>query len=193
MRDHPSPKSCRGRMRLSVRALMVIVLITGGGLGWVVHRARVQRDAVAAIERTGGYVAYDWQRVQDTVSRDKKPGYPEWIVRLLGMDYFGHVVWVGLFHRGSDLEMIHVGKLSRLEILDLDESAVTDAGLIHLKGLTRLKRLDLRAAKVTDAGLEHLKKLSGHPSIHLGWNKVRISDAALEELQKALPNAHVSR
>jgi hypothetical protein len=28
---------------------MVLVLIIGGGLGWVIHRARVQREAVAAI------------------------------------------------------------------------------------------------------------------------------------------------
>ncbi len=193
MRVHPSPKSWRRRLRLSVRALMVVVLITGGGLGWVIHRARVQRESVAAIKRAGGYVAYDWQQVKGSIHRDKKPGCPEWIVGLLGDDYFGHVVWVILFRRGSDLEMIHVGKLSRVEDLDLDDSSVTDAGLIHLKGLTRLERLYLRGTKVTDAGLEHLKKLSGHPSIHLGWDKGRISDAALEELQKALPNAQVSR
>ena len=114
-------------------------------------------------------------------------------MHLLGDDYFGHVVWVILFREGADTEMIHVGKLSRVEELDLDDSSVTDAGLVHLKGLPRLERLFLRGTKVTDAGLEHLKKLSGHPSLHLGWDKARISDSAVEELQKALPNAQVSR
>ena len=136
-----------------------------------------RREAVAAIKRAGGYVAYDWQRTKiprgigDSVQRDKKPPYPEWLVRLLGHDYFGHVVWVILFREGADTEMIHVGKLSWVEMLDLDDSSVTDAGLVHLKGLTRLERLMLRGTKVTDAGLEHLKKLSGHPSIHLGWDR----------------------
>jgi internalin A len=172
---------------------MVVVLITGCGLGWVIHRARVQREAVVAIKKAGGHVAYDWQQVKGSIHRDRKPPYPEWLVDTLGDDYFGHVVWVILFRGGSDTEMIHVGKLSRVELLDLDGSSVTDAGLIHLKGLPSLERLLLRDTKVTDAGLEHLKKLTGHPSIHLGWDKARISDAAVEELQKALPNAQVSR
>ncbi len=47
----------RARSRLSVRALMVLVLVCGGWLGWVVHRARVQKDAVAAIERAGGGIS----------------------------------------------------------------------------------------------------------------------------------------
>ena len=46
-----STSSCRRRLRLSVRALMVLVLITGGGLGWLVYSARIQRDAIAAIQR----------------------------------------------------------------------------------------------------------------------------------------------
>ena len=38
---------------------MALVLLLGGGLGWVVHCARVQRDAVSAIRRAGGNVFYD--------------------------------------------------------------------------------------------------------------------------------------
>ena len=49
------------RVRLSIRALCAVVLAFGVALGWVVHRARVQRDAVAAIERSIGRVFYDWQ------------------------------------------------------------------------------------------------------------------------------------
>jgi hypothetical protein len=41
----------RKYMRISVRGLVVAVLVLGGGFGWVVNRARVQREAVAAIER----------------------------------------------------------------------------------------------------------------------------------------------
>jgi hypothetical protein len=48
------------RMRLSVRALLILVLILGSGFGWVAYRVRVQRDAVAAIKRAGGSVEYDY-------------------------------------------------------------------------------------------------------------------------------------
>ena len=47
------------RVRISLRGLMVVVLVIGGGLGWVMQRARVQREAVAAIRRAGGSVLYD--------------------------------------------------------------------------------------------------------------------------------------
>ena len=42
------------RFRLSLRMLMAVVLVLGMVLGWIVHRARVQRQAVAAIERGAG-------------------------------------------------------------------------------------------------------------------------------------------
>ena len=49
------------RARLSVRGLIILVLVIGGGLGWVVRSAQLQREAVAAIQRAGGRVKYDWE------------------------------------------------------------------------------------------------------------------------------------
>ena len=46
MPGKPSSKSWRCRLRYSVRALMALVLVLGVGMGWVIHRAQVQRDAV---------------------------------------------------------------------------------------------------------------------------------------------------
>jgi internalin A len=183
----------RRYLHFSLSSLLLLVLVIGVWLGWKVHRAHVQRDAVVAIKRTGGWVAYDWQRSMGFIQRDKKAKYPGWLVDLLGVDYFGNVVWAGFGLQGSDSEMVHVGKLRQLESLELDNSSVTDAGLIHLKGLTRLEWLALRGTKVTDAGLEHLKELGGQPSISLGWDKARVSDAAIQELQKAMPKAEISR
>ena len=45
-------------LRFSVRGMIVLVLVIGGWLGWIVRSARIQRDAVAAIQRTGGSVQY---------------------------------------------------------------------------------------------------------------------------------------
>jgi hypothetical protein len=39
-------------LRLRVRGLIVVMLVMGAGLGWLVRTARVQRDAVAAIENS---------------------------------------------------------------------------------------------------------------------------------------------
>jgi hypothetical protein len=47
--------------RFRVRTMIVVVLVVGGGLGWFVGRARVQRDAVRSIERKEGGVQYGWE------------------------------------------------------------------------------------------------------------------------------------
>jgi hypothetical protein len=54
-------RSWRRYLRFSVRGLIVLVLVVGAGLGWTVRSARIQRDAVAAIERAGGSVGYHFQ------------------------------------------------------------------------------------------------------------------------------------
>jgi hypothetical protein len=49
-------KPWRRRLRVGVRKLLLLVLVIGAGIGWIVRQAHVQRDAVAAIERCGGWV-----------------------------------------------------------------------------------------------------------------------------------------
>src|SRR4051812_16392992 len=89
------------RLRVSLRGLMVFVLIVGTGLGWMIHRARVQKEAVAAIERAGGDVVYDW----DWANGRRKPRpqatppWPKWLLVHLGPDYLGNVVQVNLYSR----------------------------------------------------------------------------------------------
>ena len=63
-------------VRFSLRSLLVLVLLIGAALGWMIRNAREQRLAVAAIEKSGGWVWYDWQ-VKDVKSeyilKDAKP------------------------------------------------------------------------------------------------------------------------
>jgi hypothetical protein len=62
--DDPVPHPWRRYLRFSARGLIVLVLLIGGGLGWVVRSvrsARIQRGAVAAIVRGGGSVKYNWE------------------------------------------------------------------------------------------------------------------------------------
>ena len=77
------------RIRLSVRGMMLAVLILGGGLGWTVHRAHVQRDAVAAIKRGGGRVEFDWQYLNGKYLRDATPPGPRWLAAAIGPTSWG--------------------------------------------------------------------------------------------------------
>ena len=65
--------------------MMIIVLGIGGVLGWVAHRAHVQRDAVAAIttprRNTRGSVYYDWQFAAAQVRQERQAARAEMAAR----------------------------------------------------------------------------------------------------------------
>jgi squalene-hopene cyclase-like protein len=94
----------------------------------------------------------------------------------------------------SDQEVENLTKVlqafPRLEALDLKSAKITDSGLPHLQNLPQLRRLVLEAA-VTDAGLMHLRSLLQLEELSLKGTKV--TDAGVQELQKALPRLKVNR
>jgi hypothetical protein len=57
----PISRPWRRFVRFSVRGMIVVVLLVGGWLGWIVRCARIQREAVAAITKSGGLVDYNWE------------------------------------------------------------------------------------------------------------------------------------
>ena len=140
----------------SVRRMIVVVVAIAAAMAWISNSARVQRETVVAIEKAGGRVWYDWEWADGAVTGEL-PIWPEWLVKGLGPDYFGNVVSVSFTRRASDNDLIQVGKLKRLERLDLYGSDVTDRGLAHLKDLKNLSMLMLVRTKAVDAGLAQLE------------------------------------
>jgi Leucine Rich repeats (2 copies)/Leucine Rich repeat len=231
-------------VRFSLRVLMIVVLVVGGGMGWAVRRARIQREAVASVKRAGGSAWYDWQwkggrpdhhkfqispaperprrhmmetelkQIRDQYNPPQTSGR-SWRMRGLGADCFSHVIQVSMGPHGTDMELVPVGWLDGLEILNLNSSAVTDAGMAHLNGLTnleilclndtqvgdagvahlagltRLKTLDLSNTQVTDVGLARLASLNGLQELYL--SNTRVTDAGLAHLKEmtALRKLHL--
>ena len=142
----------RKRLRLSLRAMMIVVLGIGGVLGWVAHRAHVQRDAVAAIttprRNTRGRVYYDWQFVAGKFDKDARPRGPKWLRGALGPDVFDTVVGVVIEGDNVDYEFLeNLGKLHRVERVDILGHAAPDltpAGMAQLRTLSRLQKLNVR-------------------------------------------------
>ncbi len=58
----------------------------------------------------------------------------------------------------TDAGLVHLRRLTKLELLLLDHTPVSDAGLEHLKGLTALRSLDLSETRVTAAGVAGLTR-----------------------------------
>ncbi len=185
-------------VRFSVRGLLVLVLGIGAGLGWIVHQAHVQRDAVAAVTSADGSVRYDWEWSNGGPIPGGKPWAPRWLVNFIGVDYFGHVVFVGMVSDSpaNDAAIARLGCFSRLQELnlqfsslsdvgllpsDFEDNRITDTALIPLKGLTRLSSLNLDGTEITDAGLAHLRGLTKLSSLRL--NDTRVTDAGLAHLR----------
>ncbi len=197
----PSAKSWRHRLRVSVRALMILVLLLAIGLSWtvylgrIVHSAQLQREAVAAIKNAGGFVLYEWDREDGRPITSGRQWYSEWVVDRLGVDYFGDVVEVYLRGGLSDANLALVGRFPRLLELHCfaDRSSPTDTGLAHLDGITGLKQLDLSGTRIadgglvhsrtgiTDAGLAHLKGMTRLEKLNLSGTG--ITDAGLVHLK----------
>jgi hypothetical protein len=177
-----------------VRCLAALVLLLAVALGWMVHRVRVQREAVAAIEAAGGHVVYDfdWPR-NSPIPLGGGPRWPQWLVARLGRDYFGSVVSVEFTRSGSspaldDEVMAHVGRLSRLRrIFITSANAVTDVGIARLGGLRRLEGLVLLGTKARGPGLIGVSRCARLRGLSLGDMPVTDSDLAhLSNLKEVL-------
>ena len=198
MSERPERETWWHRFRFSLRSLMIAIGILCGGLGWIINRAHVQRDAVAAIERAGGKVMYDrewiWKRNRPVPTG--KSRWPNWLVVRTGIDYLSNVTYVNLRYRGSDEILARIGRLHRLEYLSLgriarhrrpadapdgldrspvvvvEDTQISDAGLVHLKNLKKLQTLSIGLTRVSDEGLPHLKMLTGLKGLSLYLTEV---------------------
>jgi Leucine rich repeat len=191
----PSSRSRWYPPRFRVRALMLLVLLFGGGLGGLhtVRTAENQRGAVAAIKAVHGYVFYDCDRDPHRMITVRQSTFHKYVPRRsniigqrpperLGIDYFHNVVEVVLPGYLSDAELVLVGRFPQVErVWHAGPSHwLTDAGLTHLDGLANLRELDLSHAPITDAGLVHLKGMSGLEQLNLALTP--ITDAGLVHL-----------
>lgn len=171
------PQPPRKRFRVSLAAMMIAVLIVGGGLGWIARRARVQREAVAAILNAGGNVVYDWE------SNDSRPRGPMWLRRAIGPDYFDTVVGVEAnTSKADDALMVQISQLTKVRFLHIQGVSITDAGLAHLASLRELRTLHLRASNVSGSGLSSLVDLPEFHNLLMGGTP--ITDESLAHVER---------
>ena len=169
-------------VRWSFRSFLVFVLVFSIRLAWISNQARVQRNAVAAIEKAGGKVYYDFQtkpvpgQPENMVNRDPKgvSRWPAWMVSRLGPDLFHSVRIVDL--RGdADAVAPLLGQLRDINEVTLmsspetGEITLSDEGIKHLSNLKYLWRLKvgfplqtrinrkIKGSLLTGKGIEQLR------------------------------------
>ena len=160
---------------------MIIVTLFAVACSWFavkMQQVKIQKEAVEAIMKLGGDVAYDYQLddssgINSMAVMEPPPG-PAWLRKILGDDFFRTVAYV---EPTNDASMLILKEMREIQQLNLTCSQVTDTGLKHLEGLTQLKVLYLGGPQVTDAGLEYLKGLIQLQRLDLSSN---VTDAGLE-------------
>jgi len=112
-------------LQFNLKSLLILVFVVAlpcAWLAWKLDLKRRERAAVAEVKKLGGRVAYDWE---DPFSEDEPPG-PRWVRKLLGDDFFAHVVTV-----------------------EIKEMKIDDSVFLHLKEFTDLEWLELRRCSLT--------------------------------------------
>jgi Leucine Rich repeat len=187
MEDATSPaiKTVQRKRKLrwyqfSLRSLLIFMVICAIPCAWLakkIERKGREREALAAIVKSGGLVQFDYEALIGA-----NPPGPAWLRKLLGENFFCDVEYVFLSGKNfDDTALEPLSALTKLEMLDLGRSNITDAGLDHLKGLSELSHLILNRTRIDNAGLERLTGLAELRGLEL-W-RTNVSDAGLEYLR----------
>jgi hypothetical protein len=165
----------RLRLRISIRALIVFVLLASLVLGWWDYSAHEQRRAVLEIEAAGGKVNYEWAIVGGYLSGGSDRPKWDWLAENLGLDRVGNVTSVSFVRHRSDTKkaiddplMAEVAKLTRLKTFHLyDRNEITSAGVASLGHLKHLTDLDLSLNKDKRFDLSPLANLKSLEHLQL--------------------------
>jgi hypothetical protein len=178
------------RVRLTIRFLLLLVVVSSVLLGRIVDRANVQRRAVAAFRAAhmkNSFALYDYEckNGYPCSHSEQRSWVPTRLRNLIGDEYFHNVVFAH-HNAGVQPNWTALESLERLETLQLDGCPVTDLELQHIKGMAQLRNLSLSETGVTDACLVHLKAMKQLRRLDLRGTKV--SRKGVEALQTALPS-----
>jgi len=206
----PVSRPWRRFLRFSVRGMIVVVLLVGGCLGWIVRSARIQREAVAAITKSGGSVNYNWEEWKNGVLvPGGRPWAPRWLVDLLGVDYFGHVTcvsyWQGELDRSAARTAEVVARASELQAVINDALGGTNREPESLtqEEQQKILKLAMSDGKTFGAKLEELNQLwhrddfrcTDEELAHLKWltdlseldlHSTSVSDAGLAHIERLI-------
>lgn len=182
------------RLSLSVRALMVFVLVAGGGLGLWIKRVNAQRHAIETIHRFSGSVEYDFEYGRPPDEPMSK--VQQWLWDHDLVDCFHSVVSVRLQAPiGPGLKSVEtpedeetlwssLDELRGLKSLRVDALCVTPIALDHLERKVTLEHLVLIDNEINDAELRRLTRLVNLRSLTLSsiYDNSPSSDSGIAHL-----------
>lgn len=181
------PSRWRLPLRFSLRTFLAVVTVFCIVLAWQLHRARQQRQAVAAIRAAGGWVYYDFQQAgppPGKIDAAARPWEPAWLIRLVGLDFFHDVTVVNMVYNEDGPKRLdnerppvdiapHLAHFPRLRELLISGAFLNDEGMRVVGGLKRLESFyQWEGAGIGDDGAAHLRDMPRLRYIHLGSSQV---------------------
>jgi hypothetical protein len=192
------PRRPRWVVPLSLRMYVAILVLLGVGstlFTWVAYRREQkvylrERLAILEIESWGG-------------SASPVAGGSVWLRKLarqgglIDIRFFQRISFIYVDGRpesrgrrgerhpavtDADLARLQLSRLTNLDGVSFDDTAVTDTGLAQLSGLTSLREVSVNDTAVSDAGLAHLAGLTNLEYALLAGTAV--TDAGLVHLSK---------
>jgi hypothetical protein len=166
--------------------MLLVITLFALWLGLHIHAARRQQQSVAAVHDRGGQVRYDYhypkgQYGRNDVSYTATSPVPQWLLGMLGVDFFHDVVEVDISRdydygrKNPDADNDLLRQLSGfpdLRRLELTHCGITDEGLQHLPTFAHLEALELSYSSVADDGLPYIGRLNSLTSLNLGHTRV---------------------
>lgn len=197
-------KPKRRWLRFSLRGLLLATAGVAGWLGWQARIVNQQQRAVRLIEEADGSIQYG--------TTIQSP----WLRGLLGDAYCQKVIFVGLFdldHTKRDCLNAALG-LRSLRSLSLTDVYLTDSNLEQICAMDDLRQLSIVSESLSDTSVQRLAVLNGLEELSLSGSQVtedskatlkgmthlkslqvfetKLSQAAVKELRRALPNCQVN-
>ena len=188
--------------RFGLRTLLIALSVLCVWLGFKVNAARRQREAVQAILKAGGTVAYDYQMVPVAlpgyaetfnIDRNAVPSAPSWLRSVFGDDFFCNVIYVGFQGTGADFELVRFEDLPSIRRIIIRSIPTASSGAqaqMHLRDddlaifgqLSQLQELRLHGQEIEGPGLRSLVDLKRLNKLDLYGTF--INDTGLEQIGK---------
>ncbi|HKD36160.1 MAG TPA: hypothetical protein VKB78_05145 [Pirellulales bacterium] len=153
-------KRKRRWFQFGLRTLMIGVTLMAIACGWFgvkVDRARKRHEAVETIRKVGGYVHYDYEMAPNGWNLVlAPPPASDWLINLLGIDFFADVAMVDLPSTLPDNLRLHGLDKPPPEELRLENERATMMCLKQLAVPTHVTNLSMIETQVTDDQLTFL-------------------------------------
>ena len=178
----------RNRLRWTMRAMVLLTIAIGIGLGIWRYQTRGPR-AIEAITRLRG--DYLWVDQRDGVPLSEEDQFAQvdlgfaWTGERAGLEHLRDIPRLGVLQIGritsvDDRAMQTIGDLQSVQWLSLQDLHVGDEGLREIGRLRQLVTLELINLDVTDRGMAHLRGLNDLEL--LGLERVAVQSEGIRTL-----------